>query len=578
MLRAARSFVVICLVGFTLSPAQTAPLRSSSDVPTMPAAPMREQDRDTLVIHTTTRLVQLNVVVLDKQGRPVSGLSPDDFQVLENGREQKLIHFSAINTPILVSRADASPLVISNRLPGQREASTVTVILVDELIDQEITAIAARHAIQSIRLEVLKFLSTLQPSEQVALYALRPEGVVIVHDFTDAPAELVTAAKKTPKPLAGSSSSSEDIVNERIRRMQVDDAFQGIARQLQGVPGRKNLVWISAEFPSMVSGFDPGLMFAERDTGTPVAGAHAMLPVPQYASPENYHDQLRALARSLSHANVSVYPIDARGLMGGAPMAMQSGPSMPMTFLSGSGKEALNAGAALPPTGPVTAPYLGQWSAMDQIASETGGRAFYNTNAIGKDMREVVDESRVTYMLGYYPGDSAWDGKYHKVEVKLKREGLIAHCRKGYFAVDEKLDNPDHALREVARSALDASRIGVTLNVSSNPLEWGPQDVVVKVDTHGIDFQQSEGRWKAQLDIAFANVAKDGRVLGGDKDHVDLALYPETYSDASALGWMHPKNVYVYRAAERLRVVVRDLATGATGSVSVPVRHDEWRH
>jgi len=186
----------------------------------------------------------------------------------------------------------------------------------------------------------------------------------------------------------------------------------------------------------------------------------------------------------------------------------------------------------------------------------------------------VVDEGRVAYLLGYYPGDSAWDGKYHHVEVRLRRKGLSVLCRKGYFAAHEPLPNDsDTALHDAAKGMLEWSGIAVTLNVSSNPLEWFDQDVVVKLDTQEIDFAYTDGRWRANLDVAFVQLAKDGRVLQGVKDHVDLALFPESYKDAATQGWFYPKTLDIDPKAEKLRVVVRDLATGALGSVSVPVYH-----
>ena len=213
---------------------------------------------------------------------------------------------------------------------------------------------------------------------------------------------------------------------------------------------------------------------------------------------------------------------------------------------------------------------------MELLASETGGHAFYDTNALGEHMREVLEESRVAYLLGYYPGDSAWDGKYHHVEVKLRRPGLTVRCRKGYFALDKALmPYQDSVLREAAKSLLESSGIGVTLSVSSNPLEWFQQDVVVKLDTQEIHFANSGGRWRAQIQLVFVQLAKDGRILDNIKDDLELALYPETYAEAEAQGWFYPKSVFVKPEAEKLRVVVRDLATGAVGSVSVPVRHDK---
>ena len=579
----------------------------------------RAQDSDTAVFRSTTRLVQLNVVVLDKHRQPVTNLSRDDFQVFDNGREQKLVHFStslsgSLSTVPAPTAAPAkSPLVIANRPEGQSTTPvSKTVILVDETIDQDATAFALRAMMLSVRLEILKFLGTLQPGDQVALYALHPQGVVVVHDFTDDPEELLAAAKTLGSRLLksrtpGSSdigSPSRDVAssndlsrrayfNEDLRRALAEQAFQSISLHLEGLPGRKNVVWISPAFPSMVSGLDINKMSEDRDAIVPIAGQP--LPVPDFSAPEGHYEQLRAFARRLSSTNISVYPIDPRGLIGAGDSAA-SGPLVQPTVKA---SETIYPPPTVPDRGPrnanpqvvnnskvepalpmisVAAFSIGPWATMDLIASETGGRAFYNTNGLSQILREVVDQNRVAYLLGYYPGDAAWDGRYHHIVLKLKREGLSALCRRGYFATDEPvLPYQDSVLRTAARSTLDASAIGVTLNVPSNPLEWFQQEVVVKLDAQDIQFEENAGRWNAEIEIVFAQLNKDGRVLDSDKDHLELALYPETYANALAQGWLYPKVVDVDPQAAKVRVVVRDLATGAIGTASVPVRQEKRR-
>ena len=521
--------------------------------------PVQAQDQRAPVLRTTTRLVQLNVVVLDSHKRPVSDLSQSDFEVFDNSRDQKLSHFSVNSTRVAAALPD--PLVLTNRhrQPGET-AGPVTIVLVDELIDQNAHASYYRATLQSIRSQVQKVLASLRLGQQVALYELRPEGVVVAQELTDDSAALTAAvktigagqlkAKYSPVGVrpeialafsraVGPGSVRKTSLTEDLRIALVKQAFQGIASHLQGAPTRKNIVWISAVFPTVVTGFDPALMAADRDAINPIP--RQMLPVPEFSDPQGHYEQLHALARQLSNINVSVYPVDAKGLVTSSVVNLQ-----------------------------------GERGFMDLLASETGGRAFYDANGVDVPLREVVEQGRVAYLLGYYPGDGAWDGKYHHVEVKLKRSGLSVLCRKGYFATDAPPPKDSNAaLRDVAKGMLEWSGIGVTLNVSSNPLDWFDQEMVVKLDTQEIHFENKDGRWRAQLDVVFAQVSKDGRVIESVKDHLDLALLPQTYSDAATQGWFYPRTVDVNPKAEKLRVVVRDLATGAIGSVSVPIYHSK---
>lgn len=544
------------------------------------------QQSELPIVRTTTRLVQLNVVVLDKQGHPVRGLSQDDFQVFDNDARQKIVHFSASADDDANEPVKRSPLVISNRQSHSGEPRGVTVILVDELILDTLVTVDPQFPddptmpIRQGRLAVLKFLATLKPNEQVALYALRREGVVVIHDFTDNRASLIAAAKSLagggPRgktislngvrpdaarmlsnwsqnvptaPTAPNGTQTfrgSDDIDQVLRR----SGFEAIVEHLRGLPGRKNLVWISSTLPRSVTGFDPGKMAAARDANQPIdlnnLGNAGKLATEIYPDTRGHYEELRNFARWLSSANVSVYPMDANQL----------------------------AGASSPPGAPLAlgSRDVGQWSAAEMIASETGGRAIFDSNALDQHLQEIVAQTDASYQIGYYPGDKAWDGKYHNIQVKLARQGLTVLCRKGYYAKDDPLiQNWDLALRQVARSPVESPGIAVTLNVTANPLKAGPEDVVVKLDVRDIHFDQIEDRSKATLDVAFVQLGKDGRVLGGIKDRVALALLPETYSDAETQGWFYPRSLWIEPKTEKVRVVVRDISTGAVGSVSVPV-------
>jgi VWFA-related protein len=545
--------------------------------------PAKAQEPESPVIRVNARLVQLSVLVRDKKGHPVRGLTREDFQVFDNGREQKLAVFSVgLSHPIPGgAQPSASPLTITNRLPHQSETpATTTVILFDES-----NGPYEEGAVRSARLEVLKFLKTLQPGEQVALYALRRVGVVVVHDFTGDAASVAAAAKTLGSSLLtgiGTSPHQDSAALESQRaigrsmrdwmrdpgrrnegaegdlaRAFVMDSLQAIAHHLEGIAGRKNLVWITPSVPATVTGLDPGAMAADRNAIDPPTGRGQLLSMPAFSDPQNHYTAMRAFARLLSDANLAVYPIDAKGLMG--PL-----------HVSGGGAD-----SSVAPTRPAfTNSYEAEWGAMDLLASETGGRAVYNTNDIGGHIREIVDETNGAYLLGYYPREAAWDGSYHKLEVKVKGDGLAARCRKGYFATDSPLDrDSDQILRQAASSWLEASAIGITLNVESNPLEWYTQDVVVRVDSQDLHFEERGGRWRANIALVFVQLAKDGRILGGGiKDDILFALHPETLETTMAQGWFHQQTVHVNPEAAKLRVVVRDVASGATGSVSVPIR------
>ena len=529
--------------------------------------PAPAQDAGGPPMRLTTRLVQLHVVVLDK-GNPVHGLRDKDFEVFDNGVRQKIVHFHA--SPALVSRRPAEPslLTISNRAGLNDEAPGVTVIMVDELVLDAAAGVVPLEVsaqIRRVRLEVLSFLTKLAPGQQVAIYALRREGAVVIHDFTDDPAALADAAKSLggggprgkslnldsvvqdgARPLRAwrqNAPSDGEILSSKsgnhANNLMAGYGFQGIIEHLAGVPGRKNLVWISATLPMTVTGLNMAMLLNERDAGVqdPPGPNSTSLPTPQHPDVVSHYNELRDFARHLSDANIAVYPIDAFGLT-----------------VAGANE--------------------GQWAAADLIATETGGRSVFNSNALDRHLEEIVDESQASYQIGFYPGDAAWDGKFHRIELKLtpSHKGLTVLSRKGYYATDAppavKSDLP---LWQAARGIVEAPAIGVTLKVPSNPLAPGPEDIVVKLDSQDIRFERTKELANADLDMAFVQLGKDGRVLDGFKDRVALGLLPKTYAAAEAKGLSYHRKIVVLPQAEKLRVVVRDLASGSVGSVSVPV-------
>ena len=529
------------------------------------AATALAQDDDTPVLRTSTRLVQLNVVVLDKDNHPVSNLTLTDFHIYDNGIEQKLVHFSPSQPLPPSSPTRSSPLVISNRQAADDIPRGVTAILVDEfLLDSpQVLPAEVTAPIRSARLSVLSYLSSMQPGEQVALYAMRREGIVVIHDFTSDSAALVAAAKTLGGGgLRGKSVNLSGLSPESARALRgwtdsgrsaprphdpkpsddfsslLTSGLASIVQHLQAVPGRKNLVWISSTLPSTTSGFDMRTLLNGANanvTPTPTLGNPT--PTPSHASPEDQYEQMREFARWLSNSNIAVYPLDANGLTTG-----------------GSSQ--------------------GQWSAADIIATETGGRAFFDSNALDQHLREIAAEADSFYQIGYYPGDAAWDGKYHKIHVRLSatHKALSVRCRRGYFAADQPVTaNSNGALLEAARSVVESPAVGLALNVPSNPLLAGPQNLVLKIDLRDIQFDFDGPHAKADLDIAFVQLAKDGRVIDKFKDRINLAFPQETYLAFATQGWFYPRQLWIPREAEKLRVVVRDLATGATGSISVPV-------
>src|SRR6267143_4159889 len=232
------------------------------------------------VLKATTRLVQINVVVLNKRGEPVDGLKKEDFTVLDQGKEQQIATFSA-NSATLHEAASIPPLapnVFSNR--GGSTATnpgSVTVILFDALNTSIQDQFYARQ-------QVLKFLRQLQPQDHMAIYVLTTK-IRVLNEFTEDTTSLLQAIQKfrgysapkenavntAPSPVGQSlflmNRTSTESMTEQVREIFADEdakindyvtirraatttrALVAIANHVAHIPGRKNLIWVSGSFP-----------------------------------------------------------------------------------------------------------------------------------------------------------------------------------------------------------------------------------------------------------------------------------------------------------------------------------------
>jgi VWFA-related protein len=512
-----------------------------------------------LILRSTTRLVQLNVIVQDKKGNPVTDLKKEDFEIKDAGKVQTVSLFSMeSNAPLPTAAEPLPPNVFTNKL--ERRAGTpssVSVILLDWLN----TKFADRAYAQA---QVVKFLQQqIKPEDHIGLYTLS-RGLRVLHDYTSDSTELLARlnssdGKSLPDLSRAESRSAGDamLLDTWLRgggasRAEADfytinrvngtlKAIEFIANHLSAVPGRKNLIWVSGGFPLEI-GFDsPAAM---RDPAR---------------EQRTFSDEIDRAVRAVNNANLAIYPVDARGLM---------------TSPQFSAERRGNANRR-PPRIPPPAPGSKNQDTMRELASRTGGRAYINTNDLNKAIRDAIQDTRVTYTLGFYPSGEKFDGKFHELKVKVERPGANIRYRKGYFDFaeqpqDEKTRKTE--LRDAVWSPMEASALGLVVQVQPDASKPTSLNVFVKIDPHGISLQQQGGRWDGRLDLLFVQKDDRGGQFNGTSDTMELQLLQANYEKVSTEGLIYKKTIEMAPQANQLRVVVRDAASGTVGTVTIPFR------
>ena len=551
-----------------------------------PAAPTPDQS----VIKVNSRLVEISVVVRDKSGAFVRDLKREDFVVRDNGTERSLAFFSpqvaaavsAAHTPVTTN---TKALSIQNRSSESSSPATVTLVLFDTLNSSSIAGA------QQGKIALMKFLTSFQGTEPLGLYSLEGETLRVISDFTQDPSSLIEVAKhytlsrfgsfqanllpadmaqfstqfeqvgallasRPPLPMRGGDLSAEHLRYEGAKVIDLQtvrqdpfllgqhiiwtsQALQTLANHLSSIPGRKNLIWISGAFPEILGLKGGADLWSEVDS---------------------YAEEVQRITHALGNANISIYPIDSTGLIADPRFDADRG-----------GQQAI--AEIRQPQGYEIAMRDASISTMEVMARETGGRAYFNNNDVEGSIRKAVDDSAVSYLLGYYPAESDWDGKFHKLDVKIDRPGMDVRARKTYFAARTDVPIDDKKWVEAAiTSPLDSLGIGLALTGTSNPLNAGPQAIDLTVDARDLNFSNKDGLWQDDFELIFTQFSADGHSLKVDLDSGALKFSTERYNEVRTKGWSYHRNIDLQPGAASLRIVMHDKSTGAIGSITAPVR------
>jgi len=500
------------------------------------------------VLRATAHLVEVSVIAESKKGELVTGLTQDDFTLVDEGVPQKIAHFRAETAlPSSAGQRKLPPNLFTNRLDaGTRTLTTATVVLFDGLNTRLTDQVYAREQIR-------KFLRQLQPGERVALYAMG-RGPRVLQDFTEDSSAL-TQALTTYKggapaslnaplydPATTGSEHFEAWLGELTfglydyyaedRAFRTVRALTAIAGHLEQIPGRKNLIWVSGSFPVSI-------------------GSDSVdLPKKIGQSKRESRPEVERAVRALGKANLAIYPVDARGLI-----------------------------AAQQYSGPLTKPELrnpdtSEIARMQMLADRTGGRAFFNNNDLVAALRRALDDARVTYVLGYYPSHHDWKGRFRKIDLRVNRPEVELHYRRGYFAQpDEPGDSwyREQVLNASLWNPVDAT--GLRLTVAVRPALEGGLDLAVQTDSRDISFQPKGERRECALDVWLVQLDRQEKQIKTNARTNNLSLDQPTFDKVKQVnGLALAEHVNPEPEAVLLRVLVRDVASGKLGSLTVPLR------
>jgi VWFA-related protein len=563
-------------------------------------------------LRINSRSVLVDVVVTDKSGKPVTGLTRDAFMVSEQGSPQAIDFFEEHRGALAGAAAGAPkempklpPDVFSNFSPFP-EPDAVNVLLLDSLNTKN-------EDLSFVHSQVLKFLKSAKPGTRMAIFTMGM-GLHFVQGFNDDPAVLaaalnnkknsgveasvmmkgmeetntqqsLTGMMSEPMPGGGTAAPAgmvdalQNFMNENntgqsVDRMQITLVnLQRLAAFLEGFPGRKNLIWFAESVPSafLVTG-------GAGRTGNPGAS-----------------DELQNTMAMLAAARVAIYPVYAPGVW--TPSLYTAENNLPKGITQSSQLTGSN-GAFTQSLGSDASQHNADIGSAALLAEQSGGKAFA-TNGMSEVIEKVTSDSSYFYTLSYTPANAKMDGVFRKIEIKILGGKYDLSYRQGYIATDAALPGSAMNARNQVVQRLAAQNPGavdpllpfmdlgmpqseqILYKVRIVPAAARENAVAEKkdetrykvgfaVDLKDLDLRlDSDKLHKGVLNLSLIAYDRYGRVASRKVNVVELNIKPDVYEIFKQTGVQMNLEIGVPKGQYWLRTGVYDQGSRKVGTMEV---------
>jgi VWFA-related protein len=555
------------------------------------------------------RVVVVDVVVTNEKGEPVTALDKANFKILEDGKAQTIASFEE-HKGVAAVRTKLPPLPpgVFTNFPASTTNDSVNVLLLDAL-NTPVRDQTFVHA------QLIKFLKTVPPGARIAVFTLTSRLRMLQEFTTDS--TVLLAAVNDQKGLAGLSKSpllrseqenasieyalgsmadnqprasnprnlqeegvdpvnaikallaeeTSQLADARVRTTLL--AMHQLASYLSGFPGRKNVVWFSGSFPL------------------------AILPsgdlVDPFAVSKTYIKELQRITNLLTTAQVAIYPVAAEGLMGDAlyeSNANQVTRRSASQVIQSQNQQLQSGDAAR----------FSNRATMEELAKDTGGKAFLETNGMSDVLARLTNNGAYYYTLSYAPTNKKIDGGFRKISVQLEQKYKLAY-RRGYYAQDKKREEAGenelgfdplrslvgfglpnvsqiiYKLRVVTsdpQPAPDAARIGGNTELKG-PVTRYDLDFAVAPNDIKLD-STPDGRRQGNIEIRLVAYDPGGLPLNMVGRKIPILLDPKVYAALQKVGLQIHEQIDVPSKGDvYLRTGIYDLNSGNAGTLGIKI-------
>jgi VWFA-related protein len=581
--------LILSLLLFSIAFAQT---------PGTPQKPPQEIAPDD-IIRISTALVQTDVVVVDKNDHPINDLKLEEFKLSENGKRQdvKFLEFVSPDTgPRIEGSAkiggQAAESEVSRNLTAG-ELRRVFAFVVDDLtipiedvsnvrkllndfVDNQmregdlvaiVRVVGGNGLLQQftsdkriLRRAISRITPQLTPYS--AFNNLTSEEQ-IGKDLRAAATALPGA--RLDEPVVGEANanidSSNDGATRGFRALATLSTASEVTNSMRVLPGRKTMVLISGGLPLWESTANSNVA---RIGDAPVS----VIETRTYAVNMNY--LINLLIDRASRAGVVINTMDIRGLKGVGGVTHFNDPGNEATSALGGGSPGFGRTPNMAEFDNSALDSLSGHMGLQELAAWTGGLAVTNTNNFSAGLDRIVGRSSY-YLLAYTPTEQ-FDGKFHKLEIKVTRPGARVYGREGYVARGDAAattQTREDAIVKAAMSPLAKNEVELAgrLQYRFLPDNQAQIDINLLINANNLDFKQgADGKYESTFDVVGFLINSLGKSQGGFGQTVHASLPREEYKRALASGISYTGHAELPAGSYQLRTVVREESTGRLGT------------
>jgi VWFA-related protein len=545
-----------------------------------PAQDVDEND----VVKITSKIVQVDVVVTDTDGKQVTGLKASDFTIFQDGKSQTISGFSYIpigtsETPVTDKSNRGQVIVPQGAAKTGGRARIITFVVDDGNCRASLVGMkASREALE-------KFVNEqMLPDDVVAIYQTR-SGSSMFQQYTSDKTQLLRAAKKIRwYPAAGGCATSDgsfyDAARINTEILATERGDKGVSeesdaekknREINEDRSRDNQVVGSlGVLRYAIRGLDrlPGrkVLFLMSD-GIPLLARDGQA--------LNAVDKLRDLTDLANRSGVVLNTIDTRGLFDASMIEARDRVS---TLENPLGADAVSERRVRD--------VRSSQDGLAFLADETGGKFFKNENYLDAPIGRALRIEKGYYLLAYEPDDASFKGKYfNKIEVKLNRPNLRVSSRAGFLGVVDKASSQkpktgDSELYEAIAAPLPTAGMNLRMSASfgNSAGEGSFVRAMVHIPGEEVTLIDAKGAKKASFDVVAVTLNEKNEVI-------DEFTRTHSFSVDSAAAPLIAKNGLVYTTDVKVlkpgfynfRVAMRDANSKRLGTVSQIVQVPELK-